>query len=111
MSQAAKKLESEFVVHVAPELEAILPQFLEDKKRDMETIARGLKSGNLKPAQVVGHQMKGIALNFGFPVLSEIGEAMENAAAAGRTREVKTLLDRMKDYMAKVEVRFDGEPL
>jgi hypothetical protein len=58
------------------------PAFLANRRGDVETMRVALMSKDLKTIQRIGHNCKGTGGGYGFPKISEIGAAIEEAAKA-----------------------------
>jgi HPt (histidine-containing phosphotransfer) domain-containing protein len=98
--------QSPITIEVDADLEPIMKPFFEERQKDIATIERCLKSGELQPVYTIGHRMKGIAANFGFPVLGDLGEKLETASQSGDKMAVKRHCQFMKDYLARVKVKY-----
>jgi hypothetical protein len=48
--------------------------------------------------------MKGVGSAYGFEPVTEIGARIETASAAGDREEVRRQLDRLADYLDRVDV-------
>lgn len=48
--------------------------------------------------------MKGTGGSYGFDAISEIGEAIENAALEGNQQTIRTEVQRLSDYLERVVV-------
>ncbi|GAB7024610.1 Hpt domain-containing protein [Salidesulfovibrio brasiliensis] len=96
------------VVTLEDWLEPILPRYLEIREREQEALQRAVERGDMDEAGLIGHRTKGSGASFGLPEVTEIGRGIEMAAKAGDSEQVRKLVDRLGDYMARLEVRFEG---
>lgn len=71
------------------------PAFLANRKVDLEKMRAALAAGDLKLIQTIGHNCKGIGKGYGFPEISSIGAAIEQAAKA---LDAKQLEDNIRDF-------------
>ena len=92
------------VVYVDPDLEDLIPMFLENRRRDIDDIKRLLREGNMGEIRRLGHSMKGSGGGYGFGEISEIGRDMEEAAKDGNMEEIEKLNNRLAEYLSVVEV-------
>jgi len=100
---------AEHVVYVDSDLEDLVPGFLENRQRDVETIRALLQEGNLTEIQRLGHSMKGAGGGYGFDEITEIGKQLEEAAKAGETETVNRLTEQLKSYLSSVKVVYQDE--
>src|SRR6185369_8387859 len=94
-------------VEIDIELQPIIPSFLECRRKDCERVARLLEDDCLGEIEGLGHRLKGTGGSYGFDAISEIGIALERAAAnkdrdavIAATRMLQRFLDRVSiDYV------------
>ena len=77
------------------------PAFLQNCRKNVIAMQQALESGDLQTVEFLGHGMRGAGGMFGFPEITEIGaalqEAAESADVAGARKWVSQLsscLDR-----------------
>ena len=93
-------------VEIEQELAVIVPEYLEKRSRDCISIERLLAEKRWDTIQLLGHQMKGTGGSFGFDEISEIGEALENAALDGNDAGIRAAVERLLDYLSRVIVTY-----
>ncbi|WP_337288539.1 Hpt domain-containing protein [Candidatus Methylomirabilis sp.] len=93
------------VVYVDEELADLIPEFLENRRRDVEQITRMVQEGKYEDLTRLGHTMKGTGGGYGFPEISEIGREIEEASARGDRMTITTLCERLAAYLATVTVK------
>ncbi len=93
------------VVYVDEELADLIPEFLENRRRDVETIMRLVQEGKHEDLTRLGHTMKGVGGSYGFTEISEIGRGIEEASARGDREAITTLRDRLAAYLAAVTIQ------
>jgi HPt (histidine-containing phosphotransfer) domain-containing protein len=91
-------------VAIDRELITIVPEYLESRRRDCTEIERLLASGGMEDIRFIGHRMKGSGGSFGFDEISDIGEALEEAAQVPDAEGIKTAVSRLESYLARVLV-------
>jgi HPt (histidine-containing phosphotransfer) domain-containing protein len=91
-------------VEVDQDLMPVVPEYLENRRRDCAEIDRLIASGDMERIQVMGHRMKGSGGSFGFDEISAIGEALEAAAQVPDAEGIKTAVSRLESYLARVSV-------
>src|SRR6185369_1348313 len=91
-------------VEVMSELEPIVPEYLENRKKECLLIGGLLEGEDLGEIRFLGHRMKGAGGSFGFDDISEIGEAIELAAMAGDKTAIGSAVMQLSDYLERVVV-------
>jgi HPt (histidine-containing phosphotransfer) domain-containing protein len=92
------------VVKVDPDLEPIIPQFLQNTGDDIKTINRGLEQADFSTVQRTGHSMKGYGSGFGFHFISEVGKRIEDAAREKNREEIAKGVSELEKYLEQVEI-------
>ncbi len=96
-------MSEKIIVQIDPDLEDLIPGFLNNRVNDVETIRSQLDSGNLDEIRILGHSMKGAGGGYGFDRITEIGDVIETAAVAGDLEVIRDAVDQLADYLARVE--------
>lgn len=99
--------EPKITVNVDPDLEELIPGFLDNRIKDLEALRTALSASDYKSAQSVGHSLKGVGGGYGFDGLSELGAKIETAAKSGAFDALPGLIDELADYLDRVEVKFE----
>jgi PAS domain S-box-containing protein len=96
------KLSEKTQVIIDERLRAIIPVYLEGRRRDMRTVLAALDQDDYEQIRTVGHKMRGSGGGYGLPEMSAIGQRLESAAEsrdANRIREHVTELSRCLDLL------------
>jgi len=96
---------AKFLIQPPPDLpRAFALEYLEECLRELPLLKAAADAGNFPRARSFGHQMKGNGKPYGFPVLSQMGLAIELAAdradPVGLVREVTAL----EAYLSQIEL-------
>ncbi len=91
-------------VYVDPDLKDIVPGFLANRRRDVAEIDHALQNGDFETARVLGHRMKGDGGGYGFDTISDIGAALERAAARHDRPALGRHLAELTDFISRVDV-------
>ena len=91
-------------VEVNSELQSIVPEFLENRKKDCLLIISLLEGNSFSEIRSLGHRMKGAGGSFGFDDISEIGEAIERAALAADKETISSSVLQLSIYLERVVV-------
>ena len=91
-------------VPVDPDLEELVPGFLENRRKDVATLTGAMQTGDLKIVCLLGHRMKGDGGGYGFQAISEIGEALEQAARREDWKVIAEKIQALTAFLAQVDV-------
>ncbi|MGQ0812790.1 MAG: Hpt domain-containing protein [Nitrospiraceae bacterium] len=95
---------TKIVVHIDPDLQDIVPGFLENRRRDVQSMNNAISQKDFDAIRVIGHRMKGDGGGYGFDAISEIGAALEQASARRDMPAITRNLNALADYLQCVEV-------
>ena len=93
-----------FVVAIDPDLEDIVPGFLENRRHDVIALQAAIHSDDFKTITILGHRMKGDGGGYGFEAISTIGAALEQAAARQDRPSIKRLTTELEEFLGTVKV-------
>lgn len=97
-----------FKVFVNPVLEAIMPRYIELRHQEQAQLTAAIAAQDAKTVALLGHRLKGSGASYGFPELTTLGAALEqagnNADFAGATK----LAAQVQDYLDGMEVVYEG---
>lgn len=96
--------ENAITLYIDQGLAEIVPGFLENRRRDVQTIETALQGNNLEPIHILGHRMKGDGGGYGFNAISMLGGALEEAAAREDRVAIRRHTDELIDFLARVTV-------
>jgi HPt (histidine-containing phosphotransfer) domain-containing protein len=102
-------MEKKIIVHVDADLEDIVPIFLENRRKDVETLRQLLARQDWEAIRALGHTIKGIGGGYGFDEISSMGADLEKAAQQQDAEGVQSLIHRLETYLSRVEVVFVEE--
>lgn len=96
------------IAHVDPDLEELIPGFLDNRRRDVDKLRTALAAGDFATVRITGHSMKGAGGGYGFQPITDIGAVIERAAMASDAAAAAAGVDELAAYLARVEVVYDG---
>ena len=99
-----KRAEIAITVYIDQGLEEIVPGFLENRRRDVQTLETALQQNNLAQIHLIGHRMKGDGGGYGFDAISMMGAALEHAAAREDRDAIRRHTAELIDFLARVTV-------
>jgi len=91
-------------VYIDPDLEEIVPGFLNNRRNDAAALVTAIQRNDLKTVRLLGHRMKGDGGGYGFQEISRIGEALEQAALREDREVMKQQTTALTNFLAQVEV-------
>jgi len=92
------------LIEMPPELEQIVPGYLETRKAEVPQLIDLLAGFEFKRLACLGHNLKGSGGAYGFPELTRIGAALEHSAKQADAGTLCTLLTELKDYLGRVQL-------
>ncbi len=101
-------MSEKILVRIDPDIQDLVPGFLNNRAADLELIAGHLADGNMDGVRVIGHSMKGAGGGYGFDAITEIGDRLETAATAGDRAGIDAAVTELRDYLGRVEVVTDA---
>ncbi len=95
------------IVSVDPDLEELIPEFLEMRQEDIQSMLGSLEKGDYKNIELLGHSMKGSGGGYGFDGITDIGRSIEVAAKEANSEEIKKWINELTDYLERVEIIYE----
>ncbi len=93
-------MSEKIAVQIDPDLEDLIPGFLQNRRNDIDAVSAALAAGELDKIRVIGHSMKGAGGGYGFDAITDIGASMEEAALAEDPDAIKGCVGQLEDYLA-----------
>ncbi len=104
---AAGQIEAgQTTVTIDADLEELIPGFLANRRKDIANIQIALEAGEWETIRILGHGMKGAGGGYGFDAVTDLGAALEQAAAHADRDAVGELVGRLAHYLAGVQIVF-----
>jgi len=82
----------------------LVSQFLASCREDLARLQTALAAKDYDQARRLGHQLKGNGSPYGFPDVTLIGSAIEQAAAAGGAIELASQIQLLETHLSLVEI-------
>jgi HPt (histidine-containing phosphotransfer) domain-containing protein len=99
--------ESQYTVTVAKDLEDLVPVFMKNRNKELETLRGALASGDFEQLRQLGHRMKGVGNSYGFERVSTLGKLIEDGARVGNAPAIEKCVVEYADYLSKVKVVYE----
>ncbi len=91
------------VLPADPDVQDLVPAFLEHRREDLAALKCALGTGDFATIARRGHIMKGSGTAYGFPMLSELGAAIERAGIAQDAAAAATHIRALEDFLQHTE--------
>lgn len=91
-------------VQIDQDLQGIVPIFLANRQKDLQTLRSALAQHDFETIRVLGHRMKGDGGGYGFDKITEIGGVMELAATRHDHPAIVRHTAELEDFLTRVTV-------
>ena len=95
------------IVHVAADLEDLLPGFLQDWEEEVRTMRGALEKNNFDIIGKLGHDMKGIGGSCGLDVITDMGGCLSEGAKIMDQESIRKHLDMLSGFLERVEFVYE----
>ena len=85
---------------VDPLLADLVPMFVEQRKRDLKAMIEALSVSDFEAIERFGHNVKGTGASYGFPALTKLGSALQQAASTKDTKICEQILQKMEGVLS-----------
>jgi HPt (histidine-containing phosphotransfer) domain-containing protein len=92
------------VVQVDADLEDLVPDYLRNRRNDLESILKALAGNDYETIRVLGHTMKGTGGGYGFDAITDHGRSLEQAAKDRDPVAIRRVVEELGQYLDAVEV-------
>jgi signal transduction histidine kinase/DNA-binding NarL/FixJ family response regulator len=87
-------------------LEDVAPGYLAKRRAEVAAYREALAQNNMDTIKKMAHRMKGTGAGYGFPVLTELGAALEQSAIGHDTDKIRRKLDELAKYLGTIELEY-----
>ncbi len=94
-------------VTVAKDLEDLIPTFMKNRGKELETLRAALGAGDMEQLRQLGHRMKGVGNSYGFEKVSTLGKPIEDGATANDRAGLEARIAEYADYLARVQIVYE----
>ena len=99
--------EANYRVTVARDLEDLIPVFMSNRKKELDTLRVALASADFEQLRQLGHRMKGVGNSYGFNHVSTLGKYIEDGARSGDRAGLEARIAEYADYLSKVQIAYE----
>lgn len=93
-------------VEIDQDLQDLIPQFIENRKKDIESLQTLVEKNDLVAIAQLAHKIKGAAAGYGFADLSTMASELEKAAKSNDSSPLPTIAGQMKNHFENIEIHF-----
>ena len=94
-------------VYVDEDLEELIPMFMENRNQDISDLREMLENEEYEQIEELGHKIKGSGGGYGFDRVTDLGRAIEKAAAKEKFAELQNLIEEFAEHIDKVEIIYE----
>jgi HPt (histidine-containing phosphotransfer) domain-containing protein len=99
--------EDTYKVKVAKDIEDLIPVFLSNRKKELDSLRVALVAADFEQLRQIGHRMRGVGNSYGFERVSVIGKHIEDGARSGDKAALEAQIADYSDYLSKLEVAYE----
>ena len=96
-------------IGVDEEIIDLLPTYIANRWTDIEIAGKALQDRDFEALRCMGHTMKGSGGGFGLDEVARLGQEIEASAKEGDSARIAQLLERLRDFLERVQVFPVGE--
>ncbi|HXR59594.1 MAG TPA: Hpt domain-containing protein [Burkholderiales bacterium] len=94
-------------VTVAKDLEDLIPTFMKNRAKELDTLRAALSGGDMEQLRQLGHRMKGVGNSYGFEKVSVLGKQIEDGAKTDDRAGLEACIAQYADYLARVKIVYE----
>lgn len=99
--------DNDYKVTVARDLEDLIPVFLKNRHKELDTLRAALAAADFEQLRQVGHRMKGVGNSYGFNHVSTLGKYIEDGARSGDRAALEARIAEYAEYLSKVQIAYE----
>jgi signal transduction histidine kinase/DNA-binding response OmpR family regulator len=96
------------VIQVEQGMEDVVPGYLAKRRADVPVYTEALAKDDFESIRQLAHKMKGTGSGYGFPVLTELGGTLEQAALEKDSARIRESLNKLAPYLDSIELKYVG---
>ena len=94
-------------VTVAKDLEDLIPTFMKNRSKELETLRAALTAADMEQLRQIGHRMRGVGTSYGFEQVSALGRQIEDGAKSRDLPGLEARIAEYADYLARVKIVYE----
>lgn len=93
-------------VEIDVDLQDLIPQFVENRKKDIASLEQLIQSGDTVAVAQLAHKIKGAAAGYGFAELSELAAQLEKAVKNGEEISLADIVKKMRIHFLNIDIQY-----
>lgn len=93
------------VVFVEKELMPLIPEFIENRKKDLVSLENAIEAGDYDAIKITANNLKGSGGSYGIDAITEFGHALLTASEAKDIQGLKVLLKNYISYINHLDIQ------
>jgi HPt (histidine-containing phosphotransfer) domain-containing protein len=98
---------SAYKVKVDKDLEDLIPTFMSNRRKELDTLRVALAAADFEQLRQLGHRMRGVGNSYGFDDITDIGKLIEEGARSGDKAALERHIAQYGDYLSRVEIAYE----
>ncbi|HJU06428.1 MAG TPA: Hpt domain-containing protein [Nitrospiraceae bacterium] len=94
-------------VRIDPDLADLIPGFLNNRRADVMFLREAAERRDFEAVRMAGHRLRGDGGGYGFPDISRVGAALEQAGKDQDSSTIHRHIMELSTYLDRVEVIYD----
>jgi len=82
----------------------LIPSFLDNRRREVESLRHALQTGDFELVRHLGHRMRGVGGSYGFEYVTLLGRRLEQCGREGDADLLGELVSEYADYLSNVRI-------
>lgn len=95
------------IVRVSKDIADLIPVFLANRKKEVETLRAALAAGDFEQLRQLGHRMRGVGNSYGFDLVSTLGKEIEEGARKSDKASLEAHIAAYGQYLSNVRVAYE----
>lgn len=99
--------ENQYTVTVAKDLEDLIPVFIKNRHKEVESLRAALNAADFEQLRQLGHRMRGVGSSYGFMHVSAIGKQIEECARSADRSTIEGCIADYATYLSKITIVYE----
>jgi HPt (histidine-containing phosphotransfer) domain-containing protein len=96
-----------YKVKIAKDLQDLIPTYLNNRKKELDTLRAALAAADFNQLRQLGHRMRGVGNSYGFERVSALGKEIEDGALSGDKASLEAHIAAYGEYLSKLQVAYE----
>lgn len=101
------KINNKHVVYVDLALQPLITFFIEETKKDLETLFQANKKKDFKTLKILSHNLVGECESYGFRELGQLALHLERQVKKQETHQIDITISKMNNNLNQAIIKFE----